>query len=36
MSSLKTVLYEMFLNGYVITMNDYGGGYYNIEKYQSK
>ncbi|MBV8328521.1 hypothetical protein [Chryseobacterium sp.] len=35
-SSLKTVLYEMFINGYIITINDYGGGYYNIEKYQSK
>ncbi|RQO42325.1 hypothetical protein DBR39_00160 [Chryseobacterium sp. KBW03] len=36
MSSLKTVLYEMFSNGYIITMNDYGGGYYSIEKYESK
>jgi hypothetical protein len=32
MSTIKTVLYRMFMNGYTITLNDSGGGYYNISK----
>lgn len=32
-SQIKTILFKMFLNGYVITLNDYTG-YYSVRKYK--
>ncbi|MDQ0478283.1 hypothetical protein [Chryseobacterium sp. MDT2-18] len=33
-STVKTVLYKMFIDGYIITLSDYGGGYYSITKFK--
>ena len=34
-TKVKTILYKMFINDYIITFSDYGG-YYNIKRYHDE